>query len=59
MPIIVKCKECGEIYYIGFTLVNINQIISTLETCRNCGRRFGEINDIDIEVSPLTDLENE
>ena len=54
MPIIIKCKGCGEVIYIGHSIPSLKQFFNAIDKCNKCGRPFTYTNfkDIDVDVKP-------
>jgi len=51
MPIIIRCKNCGTIYYYGSKPVPIEIYIKTINICKKCGAPIVKsIDKVNIEV---------
>jgi len=40
MPFIVKCSNCGEVYFLDSDPQPISKLVNALESCMVCGRIF-------------------
>jgi len=58
MPIIIRCKKCGETYHIGPDPVSINRFIELIEMCRSCGHKMN-YESVEFYISHLMFLDDE
>ena len=59
MPIVIKCKNCGEVFYIGYSLIDLSKFIGSLEECRRCGRKLDISKDIKLVIRLIEEKRSE
>lgn len=53
MPIVIRCKNCGEIFYIGYNIINLDKFVSSLEICKYCGKKLDAGKNLKIIIRPI------
>ena len=53
MPIVIRCSNCGEIFYIGYNIIDLRKFVSSLESCRYCGKKLDVSKDLKIIIKPV------
>jgi len=53
MPIVIRCKNCGEIFYIGYNIINLEKFVSSLEICKYCGKKLEIGKNLKIIIRPI------
>lgn len=53
MPIVIRCKNCGEVFYIGYNIINLERFVSSLEICKYCGKKLDISNNLKIVIRSI------